>query len=259
LETNDDWFYDLKAGKRTQRATFEDGERFHIWVSRGFKTVLTLTSNGKRIASYPVGMMDARGYSDDPYEKPAPIIISLEKNSLAGTAPIAPVGQKLGDLVNILQTDPIADFKSDIAKRAAKAADEQVAMIVEIKDTNSSSVPNAALAFFGNGGEETAIDANNIVTQNWILNQVAGTVAFAHQNKDWLREFGMKETVRLTRVVHKSGPKYYLVFTGNHKLRAFLSGNRYGLNHAKVMQLTGGAGKAGAAWGVARNARAISA
>jgi hypothetical protein len=115
-------------------------------------------------------------------------------------------------------------------------------------------VPNAALAFFRNGGEETAIDANNIVTQNWILSQVAGTVDFVHQNKDWLRELGMKETVRLTRVVHKSGPKYYLVFTGNHKLRAFLSGNRYGLNHAKVMQLTGGAGKAGAAWGVARNA-----
>jgi hypothetical protein len=40
--------------------------------------------------------------------------------------------------------------------------------------------------------------------------------------------------------VHKGDAKYYLVFTGIDKLRAFLSGNRYGLNNAKVVQITGG-------------------
>jgi hypothetical protein len=255
IETNEDWFYDLKAGKRTQRATFKDGERFHIWVSRSFKTVLTLKSGGKHIACYPIGMMDARVYSDDPYQKPAPIIISLGKNSSGGTAvtPTAQVAQKPDALANILQADPLADFKNDLNKRAAKIPDEQVAMIVEIKDTNGG-VPKTVLEFIRNGGEETAIDANNIITQNWILSQVAGAAAYAQQNKHWLREFGMKETVRLTRVVHKGGPKYYLVFTGNHKLRTFLSGNRYGLNNAKVVQITAGLGKAGAAWGAAREA-----
>jgi hypothetical protein len=256
IETNEDWFYDLKAGKRTQRATFKDGERFHIWVSRSFKTVLTLKSGGKHIAYYPIGMMDARVYSDDPYQKPAPIIISLGKNSSGGTAvtPTAQVAQKPDALANILQADPLADFKNDLNKRAAKIPDEQVAMIVEIRDTNGGGAPKAVLEFFRNGGDETAIDADNIVTQNWILSQVAGAAAYAQQNKHWLREFGMKETVRLTRVVHKGGPKYYLVFTGNHKLRTFLKSNRYALNNAKVIEITGGAGTAKSAWGAAREA-----
>lgn len=70
-------FYSPREKKLLKKAHFFDGERFQIWVGRGFKEPLVLTANGTILGQYNVAELDSTGYSSDPKEKPEPILIIL--------------------------------------------------------------------------------------------------------------------------------------------------------------------------------------
>lgn len=79
-------FYSPREKKLLKKAHFFDGERFQIWVGRGFKGPFVLSANGAILGQYDVGELDSTGYSSDPKEKPEPILILL--GSKAQTAPV---------------------------------------------------------------------------------------------------------------------------------------------------------------------------
>lgn len=254
--------YDFKAGKRTKKATFKDGERFHIWLSRNFRTVITLRSGEKQIATYPIGVMDIVSYGDDPYLKPAPIIIALGKSSaaMAPTVSVAPVaGQpKISSLAGLpdLSADIARDFtKSIAARKKYQEENEQTMHIVEVTQTEGATVPQQIADFFKRGGEETAIDTTGIMTRNWLWAQIAGTAGYLHENKNWIKElWGQK--FYLQKVKHKTVNKWYIVFKGYAGLRQYFTSPRYPVMNPKVLAITGGAGSASgvgnAAWNAAK-------
>jgi len=67
----------LVEASKNQRATFKDGERFSIWVSRNFRTSLVLELNGVVIGKYAPNKLDDTKYDDDPKIKPEPMLIAI--------------------------------------------------------------------------------------------------------------------------------------------------------------------------------------
>jgi hypothetical protein len=55
-------------------------------------------------------------------------------------------------------------------------------------------------------------------------------------------------------VAHKSGPKIYIIFNGNNKLRELMSASRYSLQHTKIIRIMGGAGGVKQGWDTAKGA-----
>lgn len=91
------------------------------------------------------------------------------------------------------------------------------------------------------------------MTRNWIIAQLAGGGGYILDNHTWIKELaGCK--FYLERIAHKSGPKIYMIFNGNNKLREVMSASRYGIKHAKIIKITGGAGGAKQTWDTAKGA-----
>ncbi|WP_293931950.1 hypothetical protein [Iodobacter sp.] len=71
----------LVEASKNQRATFKDGERFSIWVSRNFRTSLVLELNGVVIGKYAPNKLDDTKYDDDPKIKPEPMMVIIGQQS----------------------------------------------------------------------------------------------------------------------------------------------------------------------------------
>jgi hypothetical protein len=281
-------FYDTRRKLTVARTTFNDGEPLHIWVGRRFQGNLILLSGEKEIGRYPIRQMDCTGtYTDDPKDKPAPIIVTLSLNQKAtipasrpavavpvrqstSTFPMpgAPVGPSTimfpqpgsSDLSVMPRSFYSLDQFSQQDLWACRlpvklAPDTEMAptQSAHISEVDRRSIPQELLDAVASGGaDETAIDTNKIVTRNWLIAQLAGMGAFYADNKEWIKEL-WSEKFRLTKVVHKNaGERWYVVFTGNPRLRKYITAARYGVNHAKVLTMAGGAGTLGsglnAAW-----------
>ncbi len=247
-----------------QSVSFKDGERLHLWVGREFKGALILKSNGKVLGRYEPNALDPLRYDADPKTKPAPLMVVMKNEPAATTA--AP-------RAGTAQTAPLATPNDPLGLGAAKAdlfklpdgvlpqrnvcrpEDEQSMHVVEVKPTQD--VPAQVAAFFKQGGEQTAIDTAGIMTRNWLLQQITGSAAFIGDNREWIKDL-WEEKFYLQKVIHKSGPKWYIVFKGNAGLRQVLKGTRYGVENAKVIAITAGAGSAAgmrhAAWGATKGA-----
>lgn len=263
LEADQDIFYDPKDGKQRKQARFADGERYHIWLPRNFKGNLTLKSNGKTLASYTIRQLDPRAYSDDPDEKPAPVIIALGVHGSASPTQ----GSVLTDLVNQggLKPSPFGS-KSQGAKDASpipiqphardrlltlngqnprgETDNHETMHVIEVRPAYGPEVPQQIAEFFKKGGEETAIDTTGLLTRNWLWSQIVGGAAYYSDNQHWIKElWGQK--FYLQKVVHKNaGTKWYVVFKGNPTLRTVVNAARLGAANAKVLAITSGAGSA---------------
>src|SRR5438132_541720 len=93
LEAAESDFYNARDKKlvyATQhgKVTFKDGERMHVWVSRGFRGSLILKCEDHVVSEVKPNEWDTRPHSEDPKEKPAPIIVALA-NSVPAKSPIA--------------------------------------------------------------------------------------------------------------------------------------------------------------------------
>jgi hypothetical protein len=233
LESTESDFYNPRDKKlvyaiRHDKVTFKDGERMHVWVSRGFRGALTLKCGEHVISEVKPNEWDPHRHGDNPKEKPAPIIVAIAS---------PPSTSK-----------PTAE---------AKPSNDQIShakeQSVHVHEVSRTGAPPAVLQFFENGGESLHLDSNNIITQNWIIAQLAGGGGYIIDNRTWIRELiGCK--FYLKTIVHKSGPKVYMIFNGNNKLREVMSASKYGLQHAKIIKITGGTGGAKQTWDTAKGA-----
>ena len=243
--------------KKKHKIAFKDGERLHLWVSREFKGSLILKANGKVMGRYQPNSLDKNRYDDDPSTKPAPLIIVMknEQPSTFAALPLAAhpagsigAGSTIG--MGVLNYDPLA-----FSQPRSVSEQAQSMHVVEVKP--GPDMPQQVADFFKQGGEQTALDANGIMTRNWLWVQMTGSVAYLSDNKPWIKEM-WRQRFYLQRVKHKAGEKVYVVFKGSPGLRTFLSGTRYAATHAKVLAITAGAGTAAglrhAAWEGAKGA-----
>ncbi|OJA62610.1 hypothetical protein BGV68_03740 [Burkholderia ubonensis] len=260
VEAPDDWIYDVSQKKRVKQGRFSDGQRYHIWIGRDFKGELVLKRDGKVFQRYSMlqfGLVDA---SSDPKVKPEPIIIAMDISKPASQPPFVatqarPLGASInsnsqGSMLGSLQTlgtfNPLSIEQPEVfplpikLSQDADVASTQHAFVTEV---NLAAIPREFVDTLSSGGaDETAIDTNKIATRNWLTAQLSGAAAFLHDNKKWADEL-WSQKFRLVKIVHRNaGERWYVVFSGNPRLREMMSASRYGLQHEKVLTIAGGAG-----------------
>jgi hypothetical protein len=218
----------LAYAARHDKITFKDGERMHVWVSRGFRGALIVKCNTHIITEVKPNEWDRHRHSDDPKEKPAPIIVAIKSPS------------------------PISKTATPDQLAHHEALNEGEPSL-HVHEVSKKGAPPSILEFFENGGESLDLDSENIITRNWIIAQLTGTGGYIADNHTWIKELiGCK--FRLEKVIHKSGPKVYMIFSGNNKLRKIISASRYSLGHAKVLRIAGGASGVKQGWDATKGA-----
>jgi hypothetical protein len=90
-------FYNTRENLLVKKATFKDGEKFVLWISRDFKGQLVLKKDGKAIGRYEPSVLDAQKYGADPKAKPEPMMIAIgkkpvEKSIIGQCTPEDPYG-----------------------------------------------------------------------------------------------------------------------------------------------------------------------
>jgi hypothetical protein len=239
LETTESDFYNVRDKKlvyaaRHGKVTFSDGERIHVWVSRGFRGALILKCGEHVLSEVRPNEWDTDRHSDDPKEKPAPIIIAL---ATAASTPHLPAQPKLASP---------ASHPSD-----TNAQLEQQSL--HVHQVSRDEAPSSVINFFENGGESLHLDTSNVITRNWITAQLAGAPGYILDNHTWITELSGCN-FKLQKVIHKSGPKVYIIFSGNNKLRKVILASRYSLQHTKILKITSGAGGIKQAWDATKGA-----
>lgn len=212
--------------KRQGKVSFKDGERLHLWVSRGFRGALLVKCGTEVILCVEPNELDKHQLTDDPKEKPAPIIIAIGESNKNATAP-----------QGALKPSHPAGTKP------APVPDKQV-HVTEVRPS-AVSTPQAVLDFFKHGGEETAIDAEGVLTRNWLWAQIAGSAAYVGDNVHWIREL-WRQKFYIKKIQHKTGVKAYIIFKGSPQLREFLTAAKYSVMNPKVLAIGAGAGSAAA-------------
>ena len=76
-------FYSAKDKKLLKRATFRDGERFHVWVGREFNGKLILKTGSKTLSTFEPNKFDTKKYNSDPKTKPEPLMVILGKKEVS--------------------------------------------------------------------------------------------------------------------------------------------------------------------------------
>jgi len=270
VEATEDWLYDVAKKKRVQQGQFTDGERYHIWISRAFKGELLLKQNGKVLQRYSMLQFGLTGSNPDPKAKPDPIIIALGINQ-ASKPPFASAPTSKPQVPSLLSYpqpalpdylrapkpfDPLVaqqEWMCPVPIKLAAGTVQQPTQEAHVAEVDKRSFPQEVLdAVAAGGGDETALDTNKIATRNWLIGQLAGATAFLSDNKEWIKELFL-ERFRLMKIVHKNvGERWYVVFTGNPRVRKLVTAARYGVKHEKVLTIAGGAGTvesgAAAAW-----------
>lgn len=215
VESPDDWFFDARTRKRTQKAIFTDGERFHAWLARDFEGELVLRSNKGGRQRLNISELDPTDYGADPKTKPAPIILQRH-NPNTEAIMLAPIVVTPDDTTN---SDGNPTPSNGGCPVIAPLQSDQVGHVVEVRQTQGSEVPQQAQdAMAGNADQSTLFaDSEDII--KWVVTQAAGTSAYVGQNRSWISELWNK-TFRLQRIVHPhAGPKWYIIFKGNPRTR----------------------------------------
>jgi hypothetical protein len=96
-------FYNARDNMLVKRATFNDGEKFNLWVSRDFKGELIWKENYKILGRYSPNSLDKNHYGSDPKTKPEPLLITLktkpmQPQSFGQCTPQDPYGYGLAQL-----------------------------------------------------------------------------------------------------------------------------------------------------------------
>lgn len=283
VEATHDWMYDVKKKKRVRKGQFQDGEWYHLWVGRDFKGELILSMNGSVLHRYRLADMSLPGESSDPKVKPAPLILTLGSRP-ASIVQVQSAGARQqhislfakpsllvcrntdGELPGAAWWGEMIPLDFGVQARASTTAprpasfevhaeEESVVHVLEVSLVNA---PAEVVAFAENGGEDTALDTNKIVTRNWLVGQLTGATSFVKDNLQELRDL-WNRSFRLMQIVHpKAGAKTYIVFRGNSRLRKVITGTRYAAKSSKILAITAGTGTfesaAAAAWEAGKGA-----
>src|ERR1700739_4560691 len=243
VEANQDFVYDKRTKQLIpprNKIKFSDGEVLNLWIARNFKGQLKLTGAGRTLGTISPKEMGGVFQSDDPAVKPPPISVVIKNShALPECRPF-----------EIMQLDG-SYTSASIESREA----EKFLQIVEI-DPHKIDIPREVAAFFEHGGEKEVFESGNVVTRNWIFNQVVSQSAYISDNKAWMSELWGKK-ITLKTVVHKNvGKKMYVILTGSTKVRKLLTASLYSAQNSKVLAFSFGSGSASglrhAAWGAVR-------
>lgn len=239
-KTQRDMFYDTKSKKLLNKLNFNDGERCHVWVGRNISAELRLLSNGKIIGKISVKQMDCTsGCSEDPKDKPAPIIISMKKDVEKSPVSSGGKGSKFSP-------DLHGKSLSGVHASSNSGAQHSVVQVVELK---ASNIPSELQQHFSQGGGGTGLsvlDPSHVATRNWLYGQVAGVAAYVSDNWEWLSASVDKKTYKGTQFVKavfsrtKNGIRVY--FSGYSNSNKIFGRGGFGTGNEKIVQMFSGAG-----------------
>lgn len=258
LESTESDFYNARdkkivyASKRGS-VIFKDGERIHVWVSRGFRGALVLKSDERIIFKVTPKEWDRQKYSDDPKEKPAPIIIAIggdpTTSAPAKSVPIQSI-QSAG------HNSPVSTPIVAPARSAPAHAPDISCPVVCVIDGKVEGMPVHIVEHFKKGGDHSGfsdIDLNHVATRNWIWGQVAGTGAYIKDNWEWLRaslDGRTSQGFKLVKAqVHYVRGKVRFYFSGYSNSNTVFSRGGFGPSHDRVMTIFAGAGKTASTFG----------
>jgi hypothetical protein len=260
LESTESDFYNPRDKKlvyasKHGKVTFKDGERFHVWVSRNFHGALVLSLDGRVIHKIEPNAWDSQNYTEDPKEKPAPIIIAIGGDT---SAPAAPKKTTIQPLHN----EPYGSTASKTVMAAAKPipvhASDLSCPVVCVIDGRVEGMPAHIAEYFKKGGDHSGlsdIDPNHIATRNWIWGQIAGTGAYIKDNWEWLRaslDGKTSQGFKLVKAqVHFIRGKVRFYFSGFSNSNTIFGRGGFGPSHDRIMAIFAGAGKTTSTFGAA--------
>lgn len=254
--------YDARAKKfipKGSRISFHDGEIMHLWVSREFKGSLVLKSKNNVLGHYEPNVLDSVQHGSDPSVKPSPLIVTININSSQGKTAQSILGPRIDTAASPSESQankkPVPTIDSAGIGPDSESSQKQSMHIFEIKHSETN-VPREISEFMKHGGEQTAIDTNKLLTRNWLFGQIVGILAYYNDNEPWIKEL-WREKFYLQKVMHKNvGAKWYIVLSGNPRLRTIVTAARYGSANTKMLSITSGFGSAkglkNAAWSGAK-------
>ncbi len=258
VEATDSDFYSARDKKlvhaaRKETVMFRDGERLHLWVTRGFKGALLLKSNGKVLMKVEPNELDRHQYNNDPKVKPAPIIVSLGNPSAAPQAVAAIPGvTPMGKASALPSSTSSAAVKSPMppVPIAASAPVGDECSIVCVVEGGIEGMPQNVVDHFKKGGGKSGlanIDLNDVATRNWIWGQVAGSAAYVRDNWTWLRASLDSRTSKgfqlVSAKIHRVGGKVRFYFSGYSKFNTVFGPGGFGPGHERIMTIFAGVGK----------------
>jgi hypothetical protein len=247
LEATDSDFYNARDKKlifaaQHGKVTFKDGERMHVWVSRGFKGALVLKCDGQILSKVEPNEWDKHRHSDDPKEKPAPIIISLGDTG----PPPAPLKLVTSAPVNAAP----AVMPAPLPRSVAAPIHDETCPVVCVVDGKLEGIPAQVWESLKKGGDKSGfadIDPNHVATRNWIWGQVAGTGAYIADNWTWLRaslDGKTHEGFKLVKAqVHYVRGKIRFYFSGYSNSNTVFGRGGFGPAHDRIVNIFAGMGK----------------
>lgn len=260
VESTESDFYNTRDKKivtaaRKGKVTFNDGERMHLWVSRGFRGALVVKCDGHIVAKVAPNELDKHRHGNDPKEKPAPIIMVIGKDTppspLAQAAPVKIMAQLTQSKNPSLsqQAPHITPWP------AAAPTHEETCPVVCIVDGKVEGMPPHIAEHFKKGGDGSGfsdIDPNHVLTRNWIWGQATGSIAYAKDNWEWLKATIDGKTSTGFRVVraqiHYVRGKVRFYFSGYSNSNAVYGRGGFGPGHERIMAIFSGMGKTDSAF-----------
>lgn len=258
LESTESDFYNPRNKKliyaaRHDKVVFKDGERFHVWISRGFHGALVLKSDERVIYKIEPSQWDRQKYSDDPKEKPAPIIITIGSDPTKSSPPQKAATQS----VQNVPLKPVASVITP-ARAIPSHAPDLSCPVVCVIDGKVEGMPAhiAELFNFKKGGDHSGfsdIDPSHVGTRNWIWGQIAGTGAYIKDNWEWLRaslDGRTSQGFKLVKAqVHYVRGKVRFYFSGYSNSNTVFGRGGFGPSHERIMSIFAGAGKTASTFG----------
>jgi hypothetical protein len=263
VEADKSDFYNARDKKivlatKKQKVTFTDGERMHLHISREFTGHLILKANGKILGRYSPNELDSSNYGSDPASKPAPLIIAMKNTNDPTTNPntAASSQSKPDDPLGLSKTWQLSPLvlarnldESIKLGRVAHAAVEPEHPTVAVVDVSNEGMPKQILEHFAKGGDKSGlvdIDRNDVMTRNWLYGQLAGSVAYAGDNWNWLRHSVNRQADGAFRLVSAKMAyvrgKARVYFTGYSKVNPAFGQGGHGPGNAKILQIYAGVG-----------------
>lgn len=257
LETTESDFYNARDKKLVYagqhgKVTFKDGERMHVWVSRGFRGALVLKSDERLLYKVEPNKWDPHHHGEDPKEKPAPIIVAIGGAPHPVVAPTSTITKsRLVEPTKSATAAPISTSRPQfgLARDVAHAIVSTIPVVCVI-DGVAEGMPAHIAEHFEKGGDHSGlsdIDPNHVATRNWIWGQIAGARAYIGDNWEWLRaslDGKASEGFKLVKAqVHYIRGKVRFYFSGYSNSNTFFGRGAFSPAHERIMTIFAGAGK----------------
>ncbi|ESS39335.1 hypothetical protein SY91_00907 [Burkholderia cenocepacia] len=223
-------FYDTRQKANVGKTTFNDGQLCHIWLGRTFEGSLILKQGDKVLGHYPIAKMDCtKGCTDDPKDKPAPVLIMLHNDKewakdlirisdagVLGNAVAAPSlmsalerarrAQPKDDVSSLLSDSPFRSkttisgagnvVRGEALNVSADGREIKYSVhLFSIKRNAGVDEPGWATKFFKEGDKPYEFKGNphDVISRNWILAQAGSIGAYVRDawygNEPWARDF----------------------------------------------------------------------